>query len=464
MSGGTYRRGLAYVAQVFDDPLLAPLRRLAGALIVAAGPWLVAIAGLTLVSGHLKSQLGHAATEDLRLAVVYAFALAPLAAAAPGMLAARSIARGGATRDLVRALFLVASGLGGAGGMALAALASAALGLGGLWLSLVFLTAASAVMWVGFAVLAALREHRYLVLVFCIGMALSFALAVLTAGGRPTVDRVLWSITTGVAACAGLLMARVSAAAGSAPDLAAGWTALRAEGRFSPALALGAVLAMLGVWADKLFYWFGPEGMRTASGLRHFADYDSVMFLAHLSVVPSLAALLALHEGPVRRGMARFLHALEARKTRAALREEVRSLSRLTLGGVQAILLVQLALSAAFILMAPMMLSGAGMRLDQYLLLRTGLLGAFVHAVFLAASAVLVLCNRKWHFLALQVLFLGANLGLSLFFYIVMGVTAYGFVFASFLSAAVAVPLAAAALENLDKLHLMVENDHIFSC
>ena len=75
---------------VMTDPLLGSVRKFGAATILAAGPWLVAVAALAIISVTMTPLMSYAAIEDLRLTVVYAFCIAPLLAGPIGAVAARA--------------------------------------------------------------------------------------------------------------------------------------------------------------------------------------------------------------------------------------------------------------------------------------------------------------------------------------------------------------------------------------
>ena len=455
---------LAQIDRLFDGALLAPVRRMSGALVVAAGPWLAAVAAIAFASWATEPDIGPLAAEDLRLAVVYAFALAPLASAPVSTLATRRIAAGTLTRAQVGGLFVLAAGLSGAAAQVLALLVVMGLGLkdAGIGVALVFLSGAAAVMWTGFAVLTALRAFRFLIAAFCAGILLASVLSVLVAATSPDVASLIWCFNCGVTVCAALVGARLSLWRTAEIDLVWAMATLREEGRLAHTLAIGAGLAVLGVWIDKWVLWFGPGALRSEVGFANFPDYDSVMFLAHLSVIPSLAALMTFHDDRLRMALLRFRLVLDGGQTLGAVRQSVAHLADTVRSGLSSILLTQLAVCVAIIFLAPSLAHTIGLRLDQYLTLRIGLVGAFFHLVFLAANGILLLCNRKRQFLMLQAGFCALNLILSLGFLPIPGTAGYAFLGCSIIAAAIAGPMALQAVRQLDYLHLLAENDGLY--
>ncbi|MBC7738847.1 MAG: exopolysaccharide Pel transporter PelG [Candidatus Saccharibacteria bacterium] len=456
---------LARLDWLLDGALLAPIRRSLSAFVVAAGPWMVAVGAIAFASWTVEPVIGPQAAEDFRLAVIYAFALAPLASAPISTVAARRISAGLVPQAQVAGLFIVAAGLSGLAAQALALLVALVLGLrdAEIAVALVFLTGAAAVMWTGFAMMTALRQFRFLIASFSIGIALAILLFVGLRHSSLTVAALIWFFTFGVTACAGLIGLRLQVwQARSDFGLDGAARMLRDESGRSFPLAVGAVLGILGVWIDKWVFWFSPSGLVSTAGFANFPDYDSAMFLAHMSVIPSLAALMAFHDGDLRQAMLRFRAVLAGGRTLTAVRQAVAQVAFVVRGGLFMILLTQLAITSALILFAPVLAQLLGMRLDQYLTLRTGLAGAFMHVAFLAANGILLLCNRQWAFLGLQALFLGLNLSLSLVFILGYGTTANAFLGSSAICAVIAMASAFAAVQKLDYLHLLAENDGLY--
>ena len=227
-------------------------------------------------------------------------------------------------------------------------------------------------------------------------------------------------------------------------------------------LALGAALAVAGIWMDKWVYWVGGTGLRSQAGFLHFPRYDSVMFFAHLSVLPALAALAAFQEGPLAGAMRDLRAGISGGDTLNGLAVRAGATRRLALDGLLRIFGAQVVLSAGLVLVAPALADAAGLRLDQFLLLRVGLLAAALHALFLAASAMIALTNAGATFAWLQAMFLVLNLGLTLAISRGGEVGAAGLTLAAALAATVAIPLAAALLGRLVRRAFLDGNESLY--
>ena len=117
---------------------------------------------------------------------------------------------------------------------------------------------------------------------------------------------------------------------------------------------------------------------------------------------------------------------------------------------------------AVFVLMAPLIVSTLHLRPDQFFILRAGMAGVLCHAVLIAASSVLILCNRKTAFLVSQAVFLGANLVCSLSLVSLETPNALAFALSASIGALVACLLAYNSLLNFVRNFLLIHNDGLF--
>ncbi len=147
-------------------------------------------------------------------------------------------------------------------------------------------------LWISTAFLSGLKNYRLIVLLYALGYGISVFLSMLA---RP------WGID---GLLAGFLGGQF------AMWVAMLWLVLRnfpvrgpldlqcfRPGRMYPALLAGGVLYNLGIWSDKLVFWFDPSTSRPVIGmLRASMIYDLPVFLAYLSVIPGMAVFLVKFE------------------------------------------------------------------------------------------------------------------------------------------------------------------------
>jgi uncharacterized membrane protein len=451
-----------------DGGLIRPIRKFSGAVVIAAGPWHVSVVALAVASVTMQPVLGVEAVEDLRLTVVYAFCLAPLVAGPVGAVAARLV---GAEIDRgefrqTSAIFLVAALASALIAELMALLLVLVLGIGpfDVAAAFVFLSGAAALLWTSFAVLTALKAYGLLIWSFAGGRGIGLGLIMLATRGEIDTEILIWSFTAGIAICVCFAVIRVRrVAGGNDGDFVEAARTLLAEVWRLRLLALGVELAIIAVWIDKWVFWASPVGMRSVAGFLHYSPYDSVMFVAHISAIPSYAALLMFNDGDLRRVIEVFRERLRDGSTYARIRGSIDAMSQAVWSGIFSIVFLQAALTAGMVLMAPALVKALDFNFVQFLTLRVGLIGVFLHAFFLMSCAVLLVCNRARVFLALQASFMIGNFLASLGFYHQVGISAYAFFVSSLVMAVVGFLCAYQALIRFDYLTFLGENDAFYT-
>lgn len=443
--------------------LLPPLRRAAAATIITAGPWLVSVAALALISLTMLPVMGKDAVQDLRLTVVYAVCIAPLVAGPLGAIAAQQMLaaiEAGRSR-LVTEIFLAACLIAGLGSLLLATGIGLLLDLQPLPIRIgfLFLAIAVALLWICFAALTALRDFAFLMMVFATGMMFSIICCILAARDSPTTEQMVWSFTAGVVLCVSLTMRHVCLLFGRGRDLWSTTRLLMAAVARARLLALGIAAGICAVWIDKWTFWFSSAGEVSAAGLRHFGDYDSVMFLAHLAIIPSLAAMHMMHERTIKPAVAEVRRTIAEGSTHAVIRDAVADLVESVWSGAFRIFFLQGILTAVFVMLAPWLVVAMDFSFDQFFMLQVGIISTFLYSFVYICSSVLMICGRTDQFLRVQAIFLSLNAVLSILCLFLFDVTAYSFFISSLVAAAVAFFAAYRSLSQYDFLIFVRRSD-----
>ena len=450
-----------------DGGALGPVRRFAGATVVAVGPWIVFVLTLAIISITSAPVLGRAGLQDLRLTVTYAFCFAPMAAGPIGLAAAELARRSRENAldlpvyDITRIALVLAGGLS-----ALLALAiSLMLGIApmGAALSFVLLAAAAAMLWVCFAVLSALKHFRALIAAFLGGIFLSIAGTFAVVRLAPSIDLVLWCFAAGLIFCIAHSLNHLRQRLSYTPHTI--WQAfiyLRHEVWRRRALGAGVTLALVGVWTDKWAFWLSPDAMRSPAGFLHFSRYDSVMFVAHLSMVPTFAAMLMLRENDLSAALRSVQGRMQTHASHRAVRQAIAALTLTARTGGFKLLFVQATIAGLLVLAAPWIAKGMSFDFQQFLVLRIALVAVFLYSISYVASLFILMCGKVRHFLLIQIVFVLSNLVLSIIFIQQAGFTAYPLFLSSLLSAVIAWPLAFKAISEYDFLYLLGENESLY--
>jgi uncharacterized membrane protein len=261
----------------------------------------------------------------------------------------------------------------------------------GLWLAGVFLTA--------------LRVYTTVSLSFLFGLGCAFGLSLL--GGRwAGLEGMLIGFNAGLAMILFLLAARTFAEYpyptvnlfGFLRTLKPYWS-----------LALAGFLYNLAIWVDKWVMWLAPERQRLPSGFIHNGIYDSAMFLAYLSIVPSMAVFLLHLETRFYEKYLHFYREIEHHATLERIEENHRNLIGELVGGLRNLIVIQATISLLCVILAPRILDMLGISYLQLGIFRFGVLGAFFHVLLLCLTIVLSYFELRKPVLLLTLFFLLTN-------------------------------------------------------
>ncbi|WP_316860175.1 exopolysaccharide Pel transporter PelG [uncultured Cohaesibacter sp.] len=425
------------------------------AAVIVAGPWIFTIIAVALISISTEKRLGIESLANFRIVLIYAFALSIIATAPVVIIATRMVSDMFHARSFDRVSHVLFAAL--FFGLLLTGLAS--------FLVLVvyfnidrhylppaiFINCLIALIWIVLAFSGAIRDYAAITIGFAVGLSISIMLAIWSAGrGGQPID-LLWAFSVGLCFTFFWILVRILRTFQDA--IQAPFSALRLMLRVTRQhwiLAVGSLISMIAVWADKFVMWIAPTGEKLAVGLVHAPIYDSAMFLAYLVIIPSLASFMIHIETNF---FLRFkvLHkAIENHATLKQIEDLTRQLATSTQKGLWQILLVQGLFCLLAIFMAPLIIEHFNFQFRQISIFRIGIIGALFQFLFLASSSTLLFLNQNKDYLKLQLLFLFLNTVFTVvtlhFESIYLG---YGYLGASVVSGLVAYLLLENRLDNL---------------
>lgn len=261
----------------------------------------------------------------------------------------------------------------------------------GLWLVGVFLTA--------------LRVYIVISMSFVFGLAMAFGLALV--GGRwAGVEGMLIGFNCGLGSILFLLVARTFA---EYPYPAVNMFSFLRTFRPYWSLFMAGFLYNVAIWVDKWIMWLAPERERLSSGFVHNGTYDSAMFLAYLSIVPSMAVFLLHLETRFYEKYLRFYREIENHATYERIEHDHQSLIGELIGGLRNLIVIQATISLLCVILAPRIFDMLGISYIQLGIFRFGVLGAFFHVLFLCLTIVLSYFELRKQVLWLTVFFLATN-------------------------------------------------------
>jgi uncharacterized membrane protein len=436
----------------------------AHASVIAAGPCLLAVLCIWLISATISELEGKTTIAAFRALVIYSFALsfvvtAPIAlvstrlisdelhdldvAAVPGIMLAGFVFSAVATVGFGTLLFGVALDLETSADVA--AVANCTL-IGLVWVACLFASVT--------------RDYNSVTIFFAAGMLVAVVSVTLSYNWRPDLATMLWGFSVGLGVTLFGLLSRVIATfpfavTSMTTPLLALW---RASIGYWP-IALGGLFGAIGAWVDKWVVWLSPFGTQIQNGLLHAPLYDSAMFVSYLVVIPAYAAFVLHLEVRFFRNYRLFYSSILEHATLAQIRAHGRRLRDETIASLTGITVPQLVICALVAASAPAVVEVLDMQFRQVGTLRLGVIGAAFQFLFITCSSLTLYFDRRIVFLALQALFLVLNTALT-WALLPLGQTylGLGFLAASAISAAVAYLALVRTLYRLDYLTFIANN------
>ncbi|NVK33446.1 MAG: exopolysaccharide Pel transporter PelG [Rhodobacteraceae bacterium] len=425
------------------------------AAMIVAGPWIFTILAIALISLVTQFKLSLVELADFRVALIYAFALSLFSTAPIVIIATRMVSDLIHLKTFEGVTSVLFSALGV--GMPLnAAIAYLVLAHGfdlspGFLAATIFSSCVIAMIWIVLAFCGAIRDYLAITMGFLFGLGGSITFAIVAVRNDFAAAGLVWAFTLGLCITLFLLLVRVLQAFPH-PIL----RPIRAFGTFGKAarqhwvLGLGAMTSILAIWADKLVMWFSPYGETLPVGLVHAPLYDSAMFVAYLTIIPSLAAFILHLETNFFLHFQTFTDKLRKHATLRELNELAARLSLNTHKALWSILMIQALLCLIAVLMAPLIIEVLGMKFRQIGILRLGIVGALFQFLFLAASSMLLFLNQSRLYFWLQLGFLVLTASFTIITQILgQQFLGYGYCLASALSGLTAVLVLERKLQNL---------------
>jgi len=404
------------------DSLWGLVRAYAYAGLISSGPWVLSILG---VMGIGLLSVGPVAAVEVRqflVSVTYLMAGSLILTGALQLTFTRFIAdrlfdkeERSVLPNLLGALTLAIGAAGVLGSLVFVPLpASMAWAhLGGTLVYRVLLVVTLATLsgcWITVVLLSGLKEYRRVMGSFLAGYFLSFVAALAL---RPFgLSGLLAGFLAGQILLLFLMLALVVARYPSDRLLSFDFLDRR---RAYLSLSVTGFLYNVGIWIDKLIFWFTPSMSEPVLGpLRASIIYDLPIFLAYLSILPGMAVFLVRVETDFAEEYHGFFDAVRGGETLGEIR---RRRDRLTLAvrrGISEILKIQGITVLVLLLAGPRLLDYVGISRLHLQLFSIDLVGVAMQVLMLAVFNVLFYLDERRAVLSLSALFVGLNVVLTI--------------------------------------------------
>ena len=396
-----------------DGDLTSVVRGYASAGLVAAGPWVMTITGLSFLNAFAHFFEAPEAYALFRALVTYAFVLSLIIVGPLQMAYTRHLADaiyGGRGREMVPALVSALQAVIVATLVAGSALAA--------WVDLPLTTGAAAtaltvvlgMTWIALIWLSVTKDYMSILRAYAWGSAASVGCVLLLAAlglapGTTGAAQLLVAFTVGPAATLALLLRAILRVSDSSAPLA--HTIQRAPRRL-PLLALVGCLYNIGIWMDSIVVWT-TQGVEVHPGISFHPLYDTSRFLAYLTVIPALAINLVRVETAFDERYRRLYGSILGGATLGAIERCRREMLATLREGTLRLLRLQGAVSVLILICAPGVLHLLHVPLEATAVFRAACLGSLFHVFLLVTLLILLYLDLQWEAAATAGVFLVAN-------------------------------------------------------
>lgn len=200
------------------------------------------------------------------------------------------------------------------------------------------------------------------------------------------------------------------------PGARGAWDFLHYFRRF-PALALCGFFYSLGIWADKLvFWWFSASRQQIVPGGLLYAapQYDTAVYLSFLSIVPGMAVFFLKLETEFAGKYAAFFSAIEDRGSLSQIQSAKAEVITTLRHGLAQLFKIQGLVTAFLVVFAHPIATAAGIGSIQTGIFQITLFGAFLLVGFLSLLTILFYFDDQRGVLLASLTFAVLNIGLSL--------------------------------------------------
>jgi uncharacterized membrane protein len=365
-------------------------------VVISSGPWLISVITIAIVSYFAQLKIGISDLYILKSVICYTYAVSLIIFGIIEMPLTRYLADQLYKNDYTTFKSVFISFL------ALAAII-------GFFISSIFYSffdfaaiskmAASTfftsvlVIWISMIFLSAAKNYHQIIISFILGGATS-VIASIVMGQYWGLDGYIIGYSIGQAIIALLLCLNLFMEFKGADY--ASLEIVQYYSRFRVLIFVGFFYYMA-IWIDKFIFWFGPQGQQVLGLFYTNQYYDTSMFLAYLTIVPSLAIFLVQVETNFAKSYAYYFHAIDSKNNLNILNSNIDDIIKSLQKALYNLIKIQTFVSVICWYFAEQITHALYLPSMMITMFRYGVIGAYLQVLFLIMNIVLLyfLAQRK---------------------------------------------------------------------
>jgi uncharacterized membrane protein len=278
------------------------------------------------------------------------------------------------------------------------------------------------VIWIEMLFLSAAKDYGNIVLAFAVGYLISF-LAAQVLGAFFGLDGLAVGFLVGQVVLMVLLMYRIF----SEYRFGEGFD-FEFLGHFKlfPSLAIAGFAYNAAIWVDKVIFWFSDSGLQIHSIFFTHFPYDSAMFMAYVTIIPTLAIFLLRIETDFYLRYKNYYGTILQKAPLHQILQRKKEMLDVLRAALKTVLIYQGSTTALVLILTPFLISVLGIDPINTPIFRIAAVGAFFHGGLVVLLVLMLYFDFRGSSMALAIIFLVSNTVLTLVS-LELGSWAYGF-------------------------------------
>ncbi len=263
----------------------------------------------------------------------------------------------------------------------------------------------TSVIWIEMLFLSAAKDYAHVVLAFGVGYLVSFI------GGQVFgIAFGLEGLAIGFLVGQVLLMVLLMYRVFSEYRFGQGFDfAFLGYMRRYPTLVATGLLYNMAIWIDKVLFWYSPSGLHIHSYFYTHFPYDSAMFIAYLTILPTLAIFLLRIETDFYLRYKNYYGAILQKAPLDRILERKREMQDVLLSAMRTSAIYQGVVTSAVFILMPFIVAVVGIDPNLTPVFRVAVVGAFFHGALVVVMILLLYFDFRGSALFVSAVFLLSN-------------------------------------------------------
>jgi uncharacterized membrane protein len=171
----------------------------------------------------------------------------------------------------------------------------------------------------------------------------------------------------------------------------------------------------LGIWIDKIIYWHSDKGTELTKGFFFFPEYDFVMFISYLIIIPTTAYFTVYIETVFYENQRDYFSSIENKKPLSVIKSYEEKLIKAFVNGLIKIAVFQFSSAFLFVLTTQYLLDISNINIASIPILRIVVFAVSLQMILNVIVIFLYYFNYQKEVLFISIVFFMSNLLLTLY-------------------------------------------------